>query len=300
MPELPEVETIRRGLNATTCHQTIARGEVLLHRTIAYPPQTAEFLAGIAGCTIQEWQRRGKYLLARLQRGEQAGGWLGVHLRMTGQLLWVNPNTPLGTHTRLRMWFKPVSAETVTTESFQELRFVDIRTFGQVWWIPPDRLPESIITTLQHLGAEPLSADFSDSYLHQRLHRSQRSIKTALLDQSVVAGLGNIYVDECLFLSGLHPQRPAASLSPAETSTLVQAIGTVLYDSIAVGGTTLRDYRTVEGINGNYGAQAWVYRRTHEPCRRCATPIERIKLSGRSTHFCPQCQPSQPKIIPLN
>jgi len=292
MPELPEVETIRRGLNASTCHQTIVGGEVLLDRTIAYPSNSAEFLAGLTGCSIQDWQRRGKYLLARLARGDAAGGWLGVHLRMTGQLLWLNASMPLGNHTRFRIWFHPLVPNPEDKDS-RELRFVDIRTFGQAWWIPPDRSPESIMTTLAKLGLEPLSPEFSATYLQERLKGSQRSIKSALLDQTVVAGLGNIYVDECLFLSGIHPQCVASHLDPSQLTLLVQAIVRVLEDSIAAGGTTLRDYRTVEGINGNYGGQAWVYRRTHEPCRQCGTAIERIKLSGRSTHFCPQCQPTR-------
>jgi len=289
MPELPEVETICRGLNASTCHQTIAGGEVLLNRTIAYPSNSAEFLAGLAGCTIQEWQRRGKYLLARLARRDAAGGWLGVHLRMTGQLLWLKDSMPLGNHTRFRIWFHPL-AENPEDQDARELRFVDIRTFGQVWWIPPDRSPESIMTTLAKLGLEPLSPEFSATYLQKRFQGSKRSIKSALLDQTVVAGLGNIYVDECLFLSGIHPQWVASQLDLARLTQLVKAIVQVLEASIAAGGTTLRDYRTVEGVNGNYGGQAWVYRRTHEPCRHCGTAIERIKLSGRSTHFCPHCQ----------
>jgi formamidopyrimidine-DNA glycosylase len=289
MPELPEVETVRQGLNRKTCSTVITGGEVLLLRTIAYPPDHQAFLQGLTGTRIQGWQRRGKYLLASLLRDNQDAGWLGVHLRMTGQLLWVSAQAPVDPHTRLRLFF--ASAE---DEVAPELRFVDVRTFGQVWWIPPDRAPEEVMTTLKKLGPEPLSGDFSPSYLQQRLRKTQRSLKTALLDQALIAGLGNIYVDECLFLSGLHPQTPAPDLTLPEIQQLVEAIVTVLTAGIAAGGTTLRDYRTVEGTNGNYGGQAWVYRRTGEPCRRCATPIDRIKLAGRSTHFCPSCQPSRP------
>jgi formamidopyrimidine-DNA glycosylase len=286
MPELPEVETVCQGLNHRTCSAVITGGQVLLSRTIAYPPDGEAFLNGLRGTHIQSWQRRGKYLLAKLLRDDQEAGWFGVHLRMTGQLLWVSTKTPIDRHTRLRLSFAPGEDGVA-----QELRFVDVRTFGQVWWIPPDRSPEEVITTLKKLGPEPLSPDFSAQYLQQRLRKAQRSLKTALLDQALIAGLGNIYADECLFLSGLHPQTVAQVLTTAEIQQLVEAIVTVLTAGIAAGGTTLRDYRTVEGTNGNYGGQAWVYRRTGEPCRRCQTPIERIKLAGRSTHFCPSCQP---------
>jgi len=307
MPELPEVETIRRGLNRTTCNAVVMGGEVLLKRSIAYPSDTEMFLQGLTGAQIKSWQRRGKYLLADLKRRERSGGWLVVHLRMTGQLLWVPESTAVDSHTRLRLSFAlkvssddrlgrdPVGCVSNApghTLRFQELRFIDVRTFGQVWWIPPDRSPEEVITTLKGLGPEPLSTDFSPEYLQQRFRKTKRSLKTILLDQSILAGLGNIYVDECLFLSGLHPQKSAQDLTTAEIQRLVKAIVTVLEAGIAAGGTTLRDYRTVEGTNGNYGGQAWVYRRTGEPCRHCGTPIHRIKWAGRSTHFCPHCQPS--------
>jgi len=290
MPELPEVETVRQGLNRKTCRVVITGGEVLLPRTIAYPPNDQDFLKGLTGTHIQGWQRRGKYLLANLCRDDREAGWLGVHLRMTGQLLWVSDGIPVDPHTRLRLFFGP-EASGLEPGKVSELRFVDVRTFGQVWWIPPDRSPEEVITTLKKLGPEPLSADFSPPYLQQRLRKTQRSLKTALLDQTLIAGLGNIYADECLFLSGLHPQTVAQKLTLGEIQRLVEAIVTVLTAGIAAGGTTLRDYRTVEGTNGNYGGQAWVYRRTGEPCHRCTTPIERIKVAGRSTHFCPSCQP---------
>lgn len=286
MPELPEVETICRGLNRTTCNAIVTGGEVLLDRSIAYPQDRAEFLQGVIGTQIQAWQRRGKYLLGTLTRSESPAGWLGVHLRMTGQLLWMLSGAQIDRHTRLRL-----TCATREPDEQRDLRFVDVRTFGQVWWIPPDRSPEEIITTLKTLGPEPLSPDFSPPYLQQRLHKTQRSLKTTLLDQGILAGLGNIYVDEALFLSGLHPQRPACDLTIAEIQRLVSAIVSVLEAGIAAGGTTLRDYRTVEGSNGNYSGQAWVYRRTGEPCRHCGTPIQRIKLGGRSTHFCPDCQP---------
>ncbi|TRT74172.1 MAG: DNA-formamidopyrimidine glycosylase, partial [Microcystis flos-aquae Ma_QC_C_20070823_S18] len=138
MPELPEVETVRRGLNQVTQGKKIIGGEVLLQRTLAYPNCEVTFLQGIAQTTITNWQRRGKYLLANLDNGSS----IGVHLRMTGQLLWVKDTTPLPIHTRLRFFFA----------NQQELRFVDTRTFGKIWWIAADKTPESVITALKKLG----------------------------------------------------------------------------------------------------------------------------------------------------
>lgn len=282
MPELPEVETVRRGLADFTPHQTILGGEVLLARTIAAPAAPEAFLAALQGCHIAEWQRRGKYLLALLQtEAGQAAGYWGVHLRMTGQLLWLRQSDPLSPHTRVRLFFP----------QHQELRFVDMRTFGQMWWVPPDRSPHSVITTLASLGPEPLGPDFSVAYLQERLAKVQRPIKNALLDQAIVAGLGNIYADESLFLSQIHPCTPSHTLNPSQLGRLRGAIVQVLETSLGHGGTTMRDFRNLKGLNGNYGEQAWVYRRTGQPCRTCGTAIDRLKLGGRSTHFCPTCQP---------
>ena len=282
MPELPEVETVRRGLADLTQDQVVIGGEVLLARTIAAPQSPEAFLAALQGCRLQAWQRRGKYLLAQLQdpAGTAAGYW-GVHLRMTGQLLWLPQSEALSPHTRVRLFFP----------QGRELRFVDIRTFGQMWWVPPDRSPETVIKTLATLGPEPLGPDLGATYLQQRLATVQRPIKNALLDQAIVAGLGNIYADESLFLSGIHPCTPSKVLNLGQLTQLHQAIVQVLEASLGQGGTTMRDFRNLKGLNGNYGDQAWVYRRTGQPCRTCGTAIDRLKLGGRSTHFCPTCQP---------
>lgn len=277
MPELPEVETVRRGLNQTTLNQPIQGGEVLLERTIAHPIVVSDFVAGLQGATIVQWHRYGKYLLAELQAG---AGWLGVHLRMTGQLLWLPQVAPLQKHTRVRLFF----------QNGQELRFVDQRTFGQMWWVPPDREPKSVMTGLQQLGPEPFSPEFSPTYLGQQLRHRRRPIKNALLDQALVAGVGNIYADEALFLSGIHPQSLCTALKRTQIGKLHANLIHVLEVSIEAKGTTIRDFRNVEGINGNYGGMAQVYGREGEACRNCATPIQRIRLAGRSAHFCPQCQ----------
>jgi formamidopyrimidine-DNA glycosylase len=316
VPELPEVETVCQGLNQVTLNQEIRGGDVLLARTIAYPFSVGEFLAGLKSTTITRWHRRGKYLLAQLSQagvsslegvGSQAlevrsqesgvrgennpnsklqtpklydGGWLGVHLRMTGQLLWLAQDDSLQKHTRVRLFFP----------NNRELRFVDQRTFGQMWWVPPSVAPETIITGLKQLGPEPFSAEFSLEYLLGKLHNRQRSIKTALLDQTIVAGVGNIYADEALFLSGIRPDTLCAALQEEQIERIRTSLIQVLQASIEAGGTTFSNFLNVQGVNGNYGGVAWVYGRTDEPCRVCDTAIIRLKLAGRSSHFCPKCQ----------
>jgi formamidopyrimidine-DNA glycosylase len=280
VPELPEVETVRRGLERQLQQFTIERIEVLRARAVAWPPDPELFCDALRGCRVGAWQRRGKYLIAALeQTGEPAGHW-GVHLRMTGQFLWLEqPGEPCS-HTRVRLW----------NDAGAELRFVDTRSFGQMWWVPPGQPPEAVITGLQKLGPEPFSEAFSASYLAQRLAGSSRPIKSALLDQSLVAGVGNIYADESLFLSGIAPHTASGRLGLAQLNTLHRALVDVLNTSIGAGGTTFSDFRDLTGTNGNYGNAAWVYRRGGEPCRVCGTPIRRDRLGGRSSHWCPQCQ----------
>ncbi|MEL6439024.1 MAG: DNA-formamidopyrimidine glycosylase [Cyanobacteria bacterium J06621_8] len=279
MPELPEVETVRRGLNNLTLNLPIQGGEVLLPRTLAYPPEIKEFYQGITGVAIAKWQRRGKYLIAEL-KGTQPAGWLGVHLRMTGQLLWLDQDAPLQKHTRVRLWFA----------NNQELRFVDTRTFGKFWYVPPGMEIESVITGLQKLGPEPFAAEFSLAYFTQKLSTRRRHIKTLLLDQNIVAGIGNIYADEALFKSGILPDTLAMDLKPKQIKKLHQAIIDILQTAIEKGGTTFSDFLDLLGVSGNYGDAALVYGRKDLPCLVCGAPIVKIKLGGRSSHFCPKCQ----------
>ncbi|MDV2993517.1 MAG: Formamidopyrimidine-DNA glycosylase [Chroococcidiopsis sp. SAG 2025] len=306
MPELPEVETVRRGANQVTLNREITGGDVLLDRTIAYPFSVADFLNGISGKAIAQWHRRGKYLLAELVKGSRGVGeqgsnsrinsefhsrsvasasipnseFLGVHLRMTGQLLWLPRDEPLHKHTRVRLFF---------AENW-ELRFVDQRTFGQMWWVPPERAVESVVTGLATLGPDPFSPDFSVEYFAAKLRDRRRPIKNALLDQSIVAGIGNIYADEALFRAGVQPQTLCADLRSPQISCLRTAILEVLEASINAGGTTFSNFLNVQGVNGNYGGVAWVYNRAGKPCHICNTPILKLRLAGRSAHFCPQCQ----------
>ena len=287
MPELPEVETVRIGLNENTLGWQIEGGEVLLPRAIAYPDHAEAFLAAITGAEFIEWQRRGKYLIARLSQGNQ----LGVHLRMTGSLLWCDRNSSVGKHTRVRLFLKEKGKKKKEKDLGQmELRFDDQRTFGKIWWVPSDHPTESIITGLQKLGLEPFDPEFTPEHLAAKLSRTGRPIKTVLLDQEIVAGIGNIYADESLFLGKIHPQKPANSLNPLEIEALHYGIIRSLSDGIAKGGTTFSSFQNVAGLKGNYIDTAWVFRRTGQPCNVCNTVISRIKLGGRSTHFCSQCQ----------
>ncbi len=299
MPELPEVETICRGLNQLTLDREILGGDVLLASSIARSISATDFLTKLKGKSIERWYRRGKYLLAELSQRRGGApvpallpvlpvpallpsktGWLGVHLRMTGQLLWVNQDEPVSKHTRVRLFL----------EGNQELRFVDQRTFGQMWYVPPETEVSSVITGLKVLGPEPFSADFSIEYFARKLHRRARPIKTALLDQSLVAGLGNIYADETLFVAGVLPTTLCADLTGVQIDRIHAASIQVLEKAIASGGTTFSNFLNVQGVNGNYGGVAWVYNRKGQPCRTCSTTIEKIKLAGRSTHYCPVCQ----------
>ncbi len=302
MPELPEVETVRRGLEIQTLGMTIARVEVLRNRAVAFPPDPTLFCLALRDSTIEQWGRRGKYLIARLGDGQggDAGHW-GVHLRMTGHFLWLPANPPAACregpttaqnseiaaqprqpelHTRVRLW----------SAAGEELRFIDTRSFAEMWWVPPDQPLESVITGLKRLGPEPFDPAFSVEHISRVLKGSKRPIKSALLDQSLVAGVGNIYADESLFAAGINPHTPSGRLRRAALQSLRGALIEVLQASIGAGGTSFSDFRDLTGTNGNYGGEASVYRRTGQPCRRCGGLIQRDRLSGRSTHWCPGCQ----------
>ncbi|MFM7268884.1 MAG: DNA-formamidopyrimidine glycosylase [Cyanobium sp.] len=296
MPELPEVETVRRGLERQTCGMCIERVEVLRARAVAYPPDPELFAIALRHCSVEQWYRRGKYLYAALRDPQGgSGGYWGVHLRMTGQFHWIpapdrqsseaaqggerSPPSP-SSHTRVRLW----------DSSGAELRFIDTRSFGQMWWVPPGKPIEAVITGLGRLGLEPFDPAFTARHLKTRLQGSKRSIKAALLDQSLVAGVGNIYADESLFAAGINPHTPSGRINLAALERLRRALVAVLEASIGAGGTTFSDFRDLAGTNGNYGGQACVYRRTGLPCPRCGSPIQRDRLGGRSTHWCHQCQ----------
>ncbi|HEY9867970.1 MAG TPA: bifunctional DNA-formamidopyrimidine glycosylase/DNA-(apurinic or apyrimidinic site) lyase [Candidatus Obscuribacterales bacterium] len=274
MPELPEVETVRRGLLMDLPGDTVLRVQVLRPDSIGCPGWR-EFCRAMAGHTFQGIGRRGKYLLFDLDR--HAG--LVVHLRMSGRLLLREAPAP-ASHLRVRM----------ILSSGRELHFEDMRVFGRLWYVRPGQSWEAVVPALAELGAEPLDG-LSGAQLAAAFARKSQPVKSALLDQRLVAGIGNIYADECLFRAGINPLRPAGDLRPGELDRLASCIQQVLTEAIDLGGSTLRDYTDSRGVNGNYQEESWVYGRAGEPCRSCGTPVTRVKLAGRSAHFCSRCQP---------
>ena len=291
MPELPEVETVRRGLEQKLKNFIIKKVEICRESTVAYPIDKKEFIEGLHNSLIYKWNRRGKYLIAELKKNESNNidaneislvnnGVLVVHLRMTGYFTFNNILTNPCKHTRIRLF----------DNNNKELRYIDVRSFGQMWWVKDGLLPNNIIKGLGTLGPEPFSENFNISYLKKIIVNKKRSIKSILLDQTIIAGIGNIYADESLFSAGISPFREAKTIKENELKKLKIAIVEVLKKSIGAGGTTFSDFRDLEGENGNFGLQTNVYRRTGKQCRRCKNLIERQKISGRSTHWCRKCQ----------
>lgn len=274
MPELPEVETVRRGLLLCLPGQVIDQVVVLRSHSIAHP-HPDEFAQLLIGHTFENVERRGKYLLIKLSRG--AG--LAVHLRMSGRLLIVPRRSKLTKFVRVR----------IILANQQELRFEDMRVFGRLWYIPPGSSFEKIIPSLNELGKEPL-AGLTGRALRRLFEGKTQAVKTALLDQRLIAGIGNIYADESLFAAAIHPQTKAGKLSLAQANRLVAAIEKILNKAILLGGASIRDYKDSRGVNGRYQNGAFVYGREGEPCHVCTKTIKRLKLAGRSTHFCPNCQ----------
>ena len=291
MPELPEVETVRRGLEQKLNNFIIKKVEVCRDSTVAFPTEKDVFIKGLKNSLLNKWDRRGKYLIAQLKivqnkntqfplENSRNNGFLVVHLRMTGYFKFIENSTHPCKHTRIRFFDK----------NNNELRYIDVRSFGQMWWINKDLSPNKIIKGLGSLGPEPFSKDFDANYLKKVISKRTKSIKAILLDQTIVAGIGNIYADESLYSAGISPFREARTIKNNELIKLKESIVTVLKKSIGSGGTTFSDFRDLEGENGNFGLQTNVYRRTGKECRKCGNLIERQKISGRSTHWCPKCQ----------
>ena len=283
MPELPEVETIRRDLLplVTGCTITEAWVSPNAPRLIQLLPPD-EFCRQIAGRRIEDIERRGKYLLFRLD-----GGLLwGVHLRMTGRLLHdvsACPETPyLRASFRLACPERPPQADGRRDGAW--LCFIDLRKFGTMWLVDDE------VLVTGRLGPEPLSEDFTPAYLYSLLKRRSGPVKGALLDQGAVAGIGNIYADEALFHARINPKRAANSLSKSRVARLHEAIRYALELALGDRGSSFRDYLDASGREGGHHLKVRVFRRTNEPCYVCGTEIRRVKVAGRSTHYCPKCQ----------
>jgi formamidopyrimidine-DNA glycosylase len=272
MPELPEVETTRRTLAPALIGRTFTGVALEWPRAVAYP-DPEDFARRLVGRRVTDVERRGKHLIIVLDDGSR----LVVHLRMTGSLQFADQAAAPSRFTR----------NTLLLDAGGALRFVDLRKFGQLWLIGPDeeeRLP------FGRTGPEPLDPDFTADALGALLRRRPGKLKATLLDQRVLAGLGNIYVDEALFEAGLHPERSAAGLTDAEVQRLHAAVVAVLQRGIANQGTSYRDFVGPFGEQGSNQEDLRVWGRAGLPCPRCGTPIQKVRVAGRGTHLCPACQ----------
>ncbi len=273
MPEMPEVEIIRRNLVDRLKDKMITNVEVLLSRLVKWPT-VENFESMIIGRTIVDFKRRGKYLLLELDNS----GMLVIHLRMTGRLCYVSEGDERDAYTRIVFHLN----------NGDVLTYADTRTLGTLYAIKKDELWR--ISGLANMGPEPLSAEFTIAYLQEALKSNRGKIKSFLLNQKYIGGLGNIYVDECLILSKIHPERVGNSLAVDEINQLHAAINQVIDAGINDGGTTFRDYRNGNGEKGSHQENLFAYGRNGLPCRFCGSIIEKIEVGGRGTHFCPQCQ----------
>jgi formamidopyrimidine-DNA glycosylase len=275
MPELPEVETIRRDL------ETLVVGRHITGITIAPDAgkpvpvlksiDEATFREGVVGARIDAVERRGKYLAMRLDMGAL----IVIHLRMTGVLLHRKPEAPPERYLRL----------TLHLDDGHELRFTDLRKFGGFWLL--DDFAEA---SKGGLGPEPLSDAFTVEVLAAALAGRKAPVKAILLDQKYIAGIGNIYADEACYAACIDPRRFGANVSPGEVVKLHGAVRDVLRFGVESRGASFKDYKDLAGQEGSMHMHVKVFRRTGKPCYSCDTPIERVKLGGRSTHFCPTCQ----------
>ncbi|MCV0403911.1 MAG: bifunctional DNA-formamidopyrimidine glycosylase/DNA-(apurinic or apyrimidinic site) lyase [Chloroflexi bacterium] len=296
MPELPEVETVARDLQRWVAGATIAGAEVRWARTIRHPQPPERFEAEIAGATIRRVDRRAKTVLLHLEDGRV----MTVALRMTGALIVAPAGT--GEDPYARVVFRLADG--------RELRYRDVRKFGRIGLWPGGglrsigagrgarsrRIAEGTTTyrigeVFSGHGPEPLSRSFTVERFAERLARRSAKLKSLLLDQSFIAGVGNIYADEALWRAHLHPLRRADTLGERDVRRLHRAVRQVLREGIANRGASFSDYVGADGEPGANAERLAVYRRTGEPCLRCGRRIERVVVGQRSTHFCPRCQP---------
>jgi formamidopyrimidine-DNA glycosylase len=280
MPELPEVETIARGVHARVRNDRITDAWFSSHREPFKTPPTQQ-AKGLEGRVILGVKRAGKHIVMHLGDGQArtsskdvapSAQWI-VHLGMTGRLLVTTPDAPIAPHTHARL----------TLASGREIRFVDPRRFGRLELRELARRPGFVAP-----GAEPLGIE-GDAFA--ALFRGRKlAIKAALLNQALLSGVGNIYADESLFRAGIRPRRPAGRLTRAELERLRLALEEVLQNAIRLGGSSVSDYVDAAGVRGFFQLEHRVYQRAGESCLVCKTPIKRIVVAGRSTHYCPHCQ----------
>jgi formamidopyrimidine-DNA glycosylase len=278
MPELPEVETIRRDLEKEVVGKRVKLVEATGLRSIRRHKSKKDFIGKLEGRKITGADRRGKYLLLRLDGGDA----LVIHLGMSGQLLRAKgPREALAKHTHV----------VVTFTQGGQLRYVDPRTFGELFVAPLDEVDDAV-PELAHLGFDPVDDIMSWNQFGELLAAKKTKLKSLLMDQKFVAGIGNMYADEILWAAGLRYDRSSESLSSQEVRRLLRAISETLQEAIKHRGSSLADeqYRDLFGEIGDFQSQHKVYDREGQPCRRCRTPITRVRGNGRSTFLCGQCQ----------
>lgn len=273
MPELPEVETVRRTLVELVSGKTIERVTVTWPKIIKKPVEVEQFKDALVGQVIEEISRRGKFLI--FYTTDFA---LVSHLRMEGRYGLYTPEEEIDKHTHVIFYF---------TDGTQ-LRYRDVRKFGTMHLFKKGE--ELAELPLSQLGPEPFSEEFTVARMERMLAQTNRSIKTVLLDQKLVVGLGNIYVDEALFKAGIHPERSASSLTKKEMKILHHEIIQTLTEAVAKGGSTVRSYVNSQGEIGMFQLELFVYGRNGEACKTCSSELERIVVGGRGTVFCPKCQ----------
>lgn len=270
MPELPEVETTRRGLAPHLQGQRIA-AVVVRDRRLRWPIPR-DLAKKAVGCTVQSVGRRGKYLLV-----DCGSGWMILHLGMSGSLRVLPRETPAGKHDHFDL----------VLDSGMAARLTDPRRFGAVLWQDGDLLAHPL---LAHLGPEPLGPDFDAAVLHSRLRGRSAAIKTSLMDSRIVVGVGNIYASESLFRAGINPKTASGKISVQRCERLVAAIRETLAAAIEAGGSTLRDFVGADGDAGYFQQSYFVYARGDHPCRVCGTAIKTLRQGQRATFYCPRCQ----------
>ncbi|NBJ68982.1 MULTISPECIES: DNA-formamidopyrimidine glycosylase [Clostridia] len=274
MPELPEVETIRNTLKRFVMNKTIKHVDVQWPRIVKQPDDIQQFQAEISGQTILDIHRKGKFLLFQLNDYV-----LVSHLRMEGKYSVHRNDEPVKKHTHIIFQFT----------NGEELRYNDVRKFGTMHLFYKGE--EMNQKPLCLLGPDPFDTAFTSDYFIKKLKKTKRVIKAALLDQTIVAGLGNIYVDETLFKAGIHPLRPANKLTQKEMKEIrKQAIAT-LEEAVSQGGTTIRSYVNSQGDMGMFQQELYVYGQENKACKTCGGTIAKLKVGGRGTHICTSCQP---------
>ena len=273
MPELPEVETVKEALNQTVKGQTIKEIE-LRYEPMVKNMSADEFKEKLINQTIQEVSRRGKYLVFHFDDYQ-----LLSHLRMEGKYFYVDSDFELNPHVHAIF----------TLENGKRLLYQDTRKFG-TYHLYDKAIDLETTAPFQVLGLEPFATEFTPSYVKEKIQNKKKPIKSLLLDQTVVCGLGNIYVDEVLYRARLHPLTSSSELTDKDIENVVKYTVEVLARAIELGGTTIRTFRSSHGVSGTFQNELLVHQRKGENCYECHTPIEKIKVGGRGTYFCPTCQ----------